>query len=145
MGSAIGVKTGKVIVYATRNQQCHTYKHAEDCQISPKSHDCRRNYQGSSKSMESSVAVQLFSEAPSQGMHFSKYVGDEDSTTESRLNVLVDYEIEKWTDLNHAKRALGSRLYAVKGKVKGMSNTVITYIQKCFGYAVKQTKMMLLG
>lgn len=140
MGSAIGVTTGKVISYATRNLECRICKHAEESQSSPRAHDCRHNYQGSSKSMESSVAVQLFNEAPANGMRFSTYVGDEDSTTESRLKVLVDYDIEKWTDLNHAKRTLGSRLYAMKGKVKGMTNAVISYIQKCFGYAIKKNQ-----
>ena len=83
--------------------------------------------------MESSL---LFSEAPQRGMRYCTYVGDEDNTTETRLKVLVDYQIEKWTDVNHAKRALGSRLYSVKGTVRGLNATVITYIQKCFGYAI---------
>ena len=95
MGSVIGLNTKKVISYGVRNQDCRTCKNAESCQKSPKAHDCRRNHTGSSKSMESSVAVQLFNEAPLQGMRFSTYVGDEDSTTESRLKALVEYEIEK--------------------------------------------------
>ena len=88
--------------------------------------------------MESSVAIQLFNEASLQGMRFSTYVGDEDSTTDSRLKALVEYEIEKWTDVNHSKRTLGSRLYSVKETVKGLNSTVITYIQKCFVCAIKQ-------
>ena len=56
------------------------------------------------KSMESSVVVQLFNEAPLQGMCLSTYVGNEYSTTESRLKALVEYEMVKWIDVNHAKR-----------------------------------------
>lgn len=132
MGSAIGLKTEKVIAYATRNLQCRTCEQAEESQSSVTTHDCRRNYEGSSKSMDSNVAIQMFNEAPLQGMRFSTYVGDEDSTTESRLKILVDYDIEKCT--------LSSRLYGMKGKVKGMSGPVITYVQKCFGYAIKQNQ-----
>ena len=130
MGSVIGLNTKKVISYGVRNQDCRTCKNSESCQKSPKAHDCRRNHTGSSKSMESSVAVQLFNEAPLQGMRFSTYVGDEDSTTESRLKALVEYEIEKWTDVNHARRTLGSRLYSLKGTVKGLNSTVIIYISR---------------
>lgn len=85
MGSVIGAKTRKVIAYGTRNQQCRTCKQAECLQRSPKIHDCKVNHEGSSKSMEASLAVELFNEAPQRGMRYSTYVGDEDSTTESRL------------------------------------------------------------
>ena len=104
-------------------------------------HDCRRNHQGSSKSMEANVAVQLFGDAVESGVRYSTYVGgDDDSTTENRLQSLVAYDIEKWSDINHASRTLGSRLYAVKSKVKGLSPAVIGYMQRCFTYCIRQNK-----
>ena len=104
MGSIIGLNTKKVILYGIRNQDCCICKNAESWQRSPKAHDCRRNHTGFSKSMESSVVVQLFNKAPLQGMCLSTYVGNEYSTTESRLKALVEYEMVKWIDVNHAKR-----------------------------------------
>ncbi|XP_078377789.1 uncharacterized protein LOC144660943 [Oculina patagonica] len=137
-GTAIGLKSGKVISYATRNTMCRICDQAEKKKEEPGPHSCRKNHQGSSKSMEVSVAVELFSNAVSSGVSYSTYVGDDDSTTESRLKTLVNYPIEKWSDINHVSHALGSRLYAAKGKVKGLTPTVIGYIQKCFSYCIKQ-------
>ena len=84
-------------------------------------HDCRRNHEGSSKSMEANFAMQLFGNgnAVEGGVRYSTYVGDDDSTTENRLQSLVVCDIEKWSDINHASRSLGSRLYAVKSKIEG--------------------------
>ena len=140
MGSAVGLKTGKVVSFTTRNTMCRICEKAEQENRQPSSHDCRRNHEGSSKSMEANAAVQLFSEAPKRGVIFSTYVGDDDSTTESRLKALVNYDIEKWSDINHACRTLSSRLYSAKKKVKGLTPTVIGYIQKCFTYCIKQNK-----
>ena len=140
VGTAIGVKTGKVLSYSTRNTACRICDVAEREDKEAHPHDCRRNHKGSSKSMESNVAVELFNEAVKNGVSYSSYVGDDDTTTESRLKTLVNYEIEKFSDINHSTRTLGSRLYTHKGKVKGLTPTVIAYIQKCFTYCVNQNK-----
>lgn len=50
----------------------------------PGAHYCWYNHHGSSKSMEANDAVELFSNAVSSGASFSTYVGDDDSTRESR-------------------------------------------------------------
>lgn len=86
--------------------------------------------------MEANVAVELFSGALSSGVAYTTYVGDYDSATESHLKTLATYDIEKWSDINHASRALGTRLYAAKGKVKGLTSNIISYIQRCFTYCV---------
>lgn len=46
-----------------------------------KTHDCRKNHVGFSKSMERDVAVELWTNALDSGTQFSTYVGDDDSTT----------------------------------------------------------------
>ena len=89
--------------------------------------------------MEANVAVQFFPKAVQHRVTYSTYVGDDDTTTESRLKALVNYDIEKWSDINHACRTLGSRLYSAK-KVNGLTPAVIGYIQKCFTYCRKQNK-----
>jgi hypothetical protein len=47
----------------------------------PTKHDCRKNHTGSSKAMEPISAVELFNNAPKQGVKYSTYTGDDDSTT----------------------------------------------------------------
>ena len=45
---------------------------------------------------------------------------------------IINYEIKEFSDINHSTRTLGWKLYAHKGKVKGLTPTIIAYIQKCF-------------
>ena len=104
VGTTVGLKTGKVISYATRNTLCRMCQEAVANNREPCVHDCRRNHEDSSKSMEANIAVQLFGDAVESGVRYSTYVGDDDSTTENRLQSLVAYDIEKWSDINHASR-----------------------------------------
>ena len=94
VGTAVGLKTGKVISYATRNTLCRVCQEAVANNREPTVHDCRRNHEGSSKSMEANVAVQLFGNAVEGGVRYLTYVGDDDSTTENRLQSLVAYDIK---------------------------------------------------
>lgn len=85
----MGLKTGKVISYAMRNTLCQVCQEAVANNREPTVHDCRRNHEGSSKSMEANVAMQLFGDAVEGGARYSTYVGDDDSTTENPLQSLV--------------------------------------------------------
>ena len=125
VGTAVGLKMGKVISYATQNTLCRVCQEAVANNREPTVHECRRNHEGSSKSMEANVAVQLFGNAVEGGVRYSTYVGDDDSTTQNRLQSLVAYDIEKWSDINHASRTLAA---------------VIGYIQRCFMYCIRQNK-----
>ena len=70
----------------------------------------------------------------------SVLVGDEDSSTISKVRQNVEHEVEKWSDVVHAKRSFGSSLYSIKTQNKSLTDTVIRYFQRCFGYALKQNK-----
>ena len=89
VGTAVGLKMGKVISYVTWNTLCQVCQEAAANNREPTVHDCRRNHEGSSKSMEANVAVQLFGDAVKGGACYSTYVGDDDSTTENPLQSLV--------------------------------------------------------
>lgn len=52
----------------------------------------------------------------------------------------VEHEVEKWSDVVHAKRSFGSSLYSIKTQNKSLTGMVIRYFQRCFGYALKQNK-----
>ena len=111
----------------------------------PVPHDCHKNYTGSSKIMESSVACELFQRAPARGIKYDKYIGDDDSTTFAYLKTNVPYGLEKISDFIHTKRSLNTRLYNLSQRQKFrnssvLSQKVINYLVKCFSYCVHQHK-----
>ena len=68
-------------------------------------------------------------------------VGDDDSSTISKVRQNVEHDqVEKWSDVVHAKRSFGSSLYSIKTQNKILTDMVIQYFQRCFGYALKQNK-----
>ena len=72
-------------------------------------HDCRKNFSGSSKAMESSVCEELF-----RKKQYKVMVTDEDTSSEARIKFQVNPDIEKWSDMNHVVRILGKLLYEAK-------------------------------
>lgn len=112
-GAVVGVSTGEVLDFATRNKTCRTCSASKNAN-KPKPHDFRKNHSGSSKIMESSVACELFQRAPERGIKYDKYVGDDDSTTFAYLKSKVPYGLEKISDLIHTKRSLNTRLYTIQ-------------------------------
>lgn len=143
-GAVLGVKTGKVLDFATRNKTCRTCA-ASRKPDKPTSHDCRKNHTGSAKIMESSVACQLFQRAPARGIKYDQYIGDDDSTTFSYLKTNVPYGLEKISDFIHTKRSLNTRLYNLSQRQKFpdssvLSQKVVNYLVKCFSYCVHQHK-----
>ena len=138
---AIGVLSGKVVIYGTRNRRCAICYVAEQNNRRPRPHDCRKNWTGSSKAMEPDVAVQLATLAPTElGIQLATNIGDDDAAKIRRDRDAVDYAVRKWSDISHAKRALGNRLYGKKSAHRQLSKKVIKYVQKSFTYAVAQNK-----
>ena len=141
-GAVMGVSTGKVLDFATRCKTCRTCSVAKD---KPKQHDCRKNHSGSSKIMESDVACELFQRAPTHGIKYDKYIGDDDSTTLAQLKTNVPYGLEKLSDFIHTKRSLNTRLYNLSQRQRFenssiLSQKVINYLIKCFSYCVHQNR-----
>ena len=91
-----------------------------------KKHDCRKNHNGSSKSMERDVACELWRKAPQSGVKFSIYVGDDDSTTLADIKNKVPYGVEKWSDVGHAKKSLNTRLYNLRDCFKGLNCSILS-------------------
>lgn len=54
-GTLVGLHTKKCIDFATKNTYCRVCAHSEKNGVSPPQHDCRKNHQGSSKSMEGNI------------------------------------------------------------------------------------------
>ena len=91
-------------------------------------------------------------------------MGDDDSATIKRVKEQVAHHVEKWSDINHAKKSFTSHLYDLYitvpiyhtyissyiyilyistyiSQFKGqLSAKVIEYFSKCFGYALVQNR-----
>ncbi|XP_078380315.1 uncharacterized protein LOC144663289 [Oculina patagonica] len=144
-GAVMGISTGKILDFGTRCKMCRICANASKKGQKPKSHDCRKNHEGSSKSMEPDVAVDLFQRATNDKIKYNVYTGDDDTTTHSHIREKVPYAVEKQSDVIHTKRSLISRLYKLKSEKKfpgcsTLSAKVINYLGKCFGYCVAQNK-----
>ncbi|XP_077991796.1 uncharacterized protein LOC144446003 [Glandiceps talaboti] len=136
----IGSKTGKVIAYDVRSKKCKKCEVAKKRNIEAKPHDCRRNWSGSAKAMESDMVVEMVKACAKMSVPLHTIVGDEDATTISRLHRDVDPNIQKKSDSNHIKKIVTNELYAAQKKHKQLSVKIIKYLQKCFNYMCQQNK-----
>ncbi|CAB3983115.1 exonuclease R569 [Paramuricea clavata] len=89
--------------------------------------------------------MQVFPSALKENIKFSRYTGDDDSTTEAHIRQKVSYGVEKLSDVVHTKRSLATRLYNLsqRGKFQNssvLSQKVINYLVKCFSYGIAQNK-----
>ena len=125
-GAVMSLTSGKLLGYSTRNKKCRTCENNRD-QSKPKvPHDCRLNYKGSSKSMETDVACQLFKDALQDQVKYPSYVRDDDSTTLAELVKVAPYKLQKFSDIIHIKRSLGTRLYNLSQRAKFPNCSVLS-------------------
>jgi hypothetical protein len=139
-GSVIGSNTGQVMGYGVRCKSCRICDSAFTKGETPRQHDCRMNWHGSSKAMEPDIAVSVLRDLKEQDIAITNLVMDDDTTTISRVHKFVDEDIIKLSDSNHVKKALGNKLYSLRASNKTLSGKVIKHIQKLFTYVVSQNK-----
>ena len=92
--------------YGIKNKMCHICQRREKLGKDAKTHDCRKNFSGSAKSMEPAICEELFANDKYKVM-----IGDEDSSSEALVKRNINEDIEKWADVNHVKRTLGKTLH----------------------------------
>lgn len=63
-----------------------------------------------------------------------------DTTTVSHIHNEVNPNIEVWSDIGHAKKALRGHLITVGVKHKSLTKSVSDYLTKCFEYVLQQNK-----
>ena len=130
----------QVISYSTRSKRCATCSMAERMRRPAPPHDCRKNHSKSSKAMEAEAMSDIGKSLAASGVGVAVLVGDDDSSALKRLQEECG-PVEKSSDLNHVKKNLGNHLYKLHSEGhKELSQKVITYVQKCFAYAVTQNK-----
>lgn len=100
---------------------------------SPQDPDCRRNHEGSAKSMEPASAVNLVcnnNNLKECNVTIDVVVGDEDAATISHAQRASAHKVEKWTDKNHTVKKFSNKLYTAAKKLKFLSSNVIKYLKK---------------
>ena len=114
-GAAMGLATGKVMDYATRCKNCRFCEAAMAKGKQATKHDCRKNHEGSSKSMESSVACELWNKAPLSNTRYTVYIGDDDSTTSNKLShmhlAITLHAIHHGANLMITRQPTDTRIY----------------------------------
>ena len=102
-GDLIGTESEKFLSYGTRISNC------KQCKVNKvtgrvKKHDCRMNWGGSSKAMESDLAVDMLVSGTTEKACISTIIMDEDSTKMEKIKKTVPHKVTKESDINHAKK-----------------------------------------
>lgn len=140
VGTIIGNKTGKNCGYGIRIKECRKCSYHQNLGQTHPAHNCQKNWSGSSKAMESDVALEVIKTVEKENVQVGTLIMDDDATTMAKVQQNISQPVMKWSDLNHAKKHLGNSLYALQKKHNCLSNKCIQYFQKCFGYAVAQNR-----
>ena len=86
----IGRCTKKLLFLGVRNKYCSTCSIAQNAGKEPPSHQCYRNWNGSSPAMESDILVEGFRQAEqTHGVRYMHLVGDGDSSVLSSIHQKV--------------------------------------------------------
>lgn len=102
----IGRRTNKIIYSGVKNKYCHVCKIAESKGVTPRTHNCKKNYEGPSSGMETEIILDGFKFCDQIGARFHKLVGDGDSSTykairDLKLYTNPDIDTEKFDCENH--------------------------------------------
>ncbi|CAC5394753.1 unnamed protein product [Mytilus coruscus] len=134
----IGTMTGKVIDFSHRSRNCKVCEYHMGRKETVPSHDCSKNWQGTSKGMEPDMALEMTHNLKDNGCPIHVLHADNDSTTTTRLK--VDFkELQKKDDQNHIKKGFSKKLYDLSKTFKELKHPeVIPYLVRCFMYAIKE-------
>lgn len=139
-GAIIGLLSGKVLDYRTRNRNCAMCAKGHD----PTDHRCHRNLDGSAKAMEGDAAADLINQSEfleKEGMSVRGVIGDEDAVAIENIRKGNKKKIFKFADSNHLKKNFVSKLYDLKKKHREFKKkSTIVHIKKLFNFAVHQNK-----
>lgn len=139
--SLIGNKTGKCVGYALKSKKCRICSAAKEKNVTPRKHNCKKNWKGSAKSMEPAMACEMLQSVLDQGEKVSTLVMDNDSTTIARVKSTVDQNITKRCDSNHTRKGFTASLTELSKAHKLLRNTKVrSHIERCFTYSISQNK-----
>jgi hypothetical protein len=141
VGVLIGKQTGKILDSEVLSVQCKVCEVAKRKKLEVKSHNCTALWTKSTKAMESEIAVRMWNRSEEYGIHFDTQIGDEDSTTQSRLQNDVATHLQptnKKSDFLHIKRNFCNHLFKLKPSYKKiLSKAIIMKLVGDFGTVLK--------
>lgn len=112
----IGTNTKKCLYVGIKNKYCyHCHIYEKDNKDVPP-HNCFKNYQGSSTSMEAEILLEGFQKSEEMhGLQYRSFTGDGDSSVFATLKEKVSYgkDITKIECKNHVIKNYTSALYKV--------------------------------
>ncbi|XP_069120879.1 uncharacterized protein [Argopecten irradians] len=109
----IGSETKKILHIGVRNKHCYICSCAETAGTEPKPHECFRNWNNSSQSMESDIILEGFLKADHYGIRYMKLIGDGDSSVFASIREKVPIwgpHVEKLECANHTCKCLRGNL-----------------------------------
>lgn len=121
----IGLATGKILYFGVRNKYCSVCAASEKSGQTPQAHECFKNWDGPSSSMETDILVEGFKQAEKYGLRYTIFVGDGDSSAYPSLIAEVPvwgHSIQKLECVNHAikcYRSAREKLVQQKPQYKG--------------------------
>ena len=114
MAGIVGVETKKLLYYGVRNKYCVICARAG---LGPvPTHECHRNWEGSSTAMETDIIVKGFQESERMhGLQFLEVIGDGDSSVHKNILTRVSYgrRVRKIECANHVTKCYTTGLYKV--------------------------------
>lgn len=138
-GSIVGHFSHQILDYSTCNRKC------KKCDVghSPFDHDCRLNFKGSAKAMEAHVANKLVNESAIlqlKNVQVGVLIGDDDSSAIAACRAGASHCIAKLSDVNHTSKGVKKQLYNIEKNHKELTREGISYLHRCFTYAMAQNR-----
>ncbi|XP_061186837.1 uncharacterized protein LOC133194959 [Saccostrea echinata] len=143
----IGRETGRIVHFATHNGYCKICHSAEKTGKTPSTHDCRKNWTGSSKAMEPDMCIEMLKDLGEKDVQVGTIIMDNDTTTIARARTEVNSALKKQSDKNHTLKQFTNKLYDLKKckNYKELNPKTISHLSKCFRYCVSQNQHDLDG
>lgn len=131
--SIIGYKTKKVLFTGVRNKYCsicHNNEINKNKTHDIPSHECFKNWDGTSTSMEVNIIVEGFRQSiPMHNIIYDKIIGDGDSSVTKKFLLAKPYGqdvyIKKIECMNHILRNYLNRIVDIASHRKSSSGTVV--------------------
>ena len=122
-----------------------------------KKHECNKNWEGSSKSMESAAILHMVKQSSENGFIVGSIVSDDDSVMWAHLRHNIDPtnksdkgKLPKWVhqpiflaDPTHRNKVVASRFYKLAGlsvKQSQVDKVVARRMKKYWGYMLSQNR-----
>ena len=123
-GTIVGAMSGLVLDHGICNRKCKKWGSNDG---NPNNHDCRKNYLGSAKGMESHVAKKLIVESKvlkAQNLEVGVFIQDDDSSSIAQCRAASSHPKIKESDTN--AKGVEKQLHNIQKSHKELTKDAIT-------------------